>query len=76
LHTIILCEEHDNFGPHSPQYDAEARFQPSIQAATDVLKKHEGDENGKKWVRVWHRARFYAGAMEDKLWTKDVEVEP
>jgi hypothetical protein len=77
LHTIILREEYDDYGHYLPPADdLEARFQPSIQAATDVLKKHEGDENGKKWVRVWHRTRYFTAEIEDKLWKKDVEVEP
>ncbi|KIM83338.1 hypothetical protein PILCRDRAFT_819586 [Piloderma croceum F 1598] len=70
LHTISLREEHDIWS--FLEYDPEARFQPLIQAAVNVLKKHEGDENGKKWVRVWYKTKC---GTEVKLWTKDVEVE-
>jgi hypothetical protein len=59
----------------SAEEDPEDRYQPLIQTAVDVLKNHDGDENGKKWVRAWHRTK-YRGETEDKLWTKDIEVEP
>jgi hypothetical protein len=51
-----------------PEYDPEACFK-------HVLKKHEGDENGKKWVRMWYRTKYGMCDIEDKLWTKIVEVE-
>jgi hypothetical protein len=35
------------------------------------LKEHEGDENGRKWVRVWQRTGH---EEEDNLRTKDIEV--
>jgi len=75
LHTIILWEE-SLVSVLTSQAAIEASFQPLIQAATDILKKHEGDENGKKWVRVRHRTTYYMPGIEDVLWTKDVEVEP
>jgi len=74
LHTITLCDERDIWD-YISQAEVETRFQPLIQAATDALKKHDGDENGKKWVRVRHRTRYRNGGAE-MLWTKDVEVEP
>jgi hypothetical protein len=58
-----------------PEYDPEACFKPLIPAAVNVLKKHEGDENGKKWVRMWYRTKYGMCDIEDKLWTKIVEVE-
>jgi hypothetical protein len=77
LHTIIFREIRGSDIPVS-EADVEARLQPLIQAATKILKKHEGDENGKKWVRVWHKTSYYPSwtGMGDMLWTKDIEIEP
>jgi hypothetical protein len=62
-------------GVHISQVDKEADLQPLIRAAIDALKKHESNENGKKWVRVWHQTKHFA--LEDSMfWTKDIEVEP
>jgi len=43
LHTIIIRQERQSL-THISQADVGP--QPFIQEATDVLKKHEGDENG------------------------------
>jgi hypothetical protein len=56
--------------------DIEIHLEPRIQAAVDALKEHEGDENGRKWVRVSHNTRYYRdGSWEDVSWTKDIEVK-
>jgi hypothetical protein len=75
LHTIILREQRSS-SVYVSQADVEARLQPLILAATDVLKKHEADENGKKWVQIWHRTRHFTVEEEDTIWTKVIEVEP
>jgi hypothetical protein len=76
LHTIVLRGQRERMA-HVSQVDVETSLQPLIQAATDALKKHESDENGKKWVRVWHQIRYFGLGVEDNtLWTKDIEVEP
>jgi hypothetical protein len=76
LHTIILGERRGEYADDPSHDNIAARFEPLIQAAIDVLKTHEADENGKKWVRVSHRTVFGPGRirMEDKLWTKDIQI--
>jgi hypothetical protein len=51
LHTIVLHEQREST-THVSQVNVEASLQPLIQAATNALKKHESNENGKKWVWV------------------------
>jgi hypothetical protein len=75
LHTIMFREEREVlFDDPLQDDDVEARLQPLIQAAANALKKHVGDENGKKWVRVWHRTGYGVSGNEDKLWKKEVEI--
>ena len=74
LHTIVLHEQHKST-TYVSQIGVEAGLQPLIWAATNTLKKHESDENG-KWVWVWHQIRHLAPGVEDNtLQRKDIEVE-
>jgi hypothetical protein len=66
----MFCKQFDGFVPK----DVQAGFQRLIDAAVDILKKHEGDEDGKKWVKVWHRTIFRNVEQQDIVWTKVVEV--
>jgi hypothetical protein len=65
LHTIILREEWDFLSEYETEDDPEARFQPIIRAAVDILKKHEGDESGRKWVKIWHKKMIRIPGTKD-----------
>ena len=75
LHTIIFCEQRECDQLSSPPEDNQARFQPLLNAAIGVLKTHEGDNHGKKWVKAWCKMTYGSREIEDTVWTQDVEVE-